>query len=260
VGGGIWGPQGSRNHRSTFRTRSASILKAGRISSTVKCGVKGGDFLASDPRSQERLRRLEGQELAREAGAVPQSAAPTDRPQGDTAGDAASRSSDVGRRCKACTTMRNRVRLNVERKAVTSGDGLLLHSYFARTPDEAEELLERQSGKPRQPRILRSVQRADRHWLDFFMFNTVTDAAASHADAPCRRGRRALARTTSHADREAHHMCRRDPGSRASSSEPSDDEDGRLLGSRGKSADRHRDRSRSTGTSGSASASTSTAA
>jgi len=52
----------------------------------------------------------------------------------------------------------------------------LLHSYFGRDGrDEAEELLERQSGNRDKPRILDAFNEPIENWLDFFMFTMFTD-------------------------------------------------------------------------------------
>jgi benzoyl-CoA 2,3-epoxidase subunit B len=52
----------------------------------------------------------------------------------------------------------------------------LLHSYFGRDGrDEAEELLERQSGNQDKPRILEAFNEPIDNWLDYFMFTMFTD-------------------------------------------------------------------------------------
>jgi len=52
----------------------------------------------------------------------------------------------------------------------------LLHSYFGRDGrDEAEDLLERQSGNRDKPRILEAFNEPIENWLDFFMFTMFTD-------------------------------------------------------------------------------------
>src|SRR5437899_5365842 len=52
----------------------------------------------------------------------------------------------------------------------------LLHSYFGRDGrDEAEELLERQSGNRDKPRILEAFNEPIDNWLDCFMFTMFTD-------------------------------------------------------------------------------------
>jgi benzoyl-CoA 2,3-dioxygenase component B len=52
----------------------------------------------------------------------------------------------------------------------------LLHSHFGRDGrDEAEELLERQSGNRDKPRILEAFNEPIENWLDFFMFTMFTD-------------------------------------------------------------------------------------
>jgi benzoyl-CoA 2,3-dioxygenase component B len=52
----------------------------------------------------------------------------------------------------------------------------LLHSHFGRDGrDEAEELLDRQSGNRDKPRILEAFNEPIDNWLDFFMFTMFTD-------------------------------------------------------------------------------------
>jgi benzoyl-CoA 2,3-dioxygenase component B len=66
--------------------------------------------------------------------------------------------------------------VNVEEGRHLWAMGYLLHSYFGRDGrDEAEELLERQSGNRDKPRILDAFNEPIDNWLDFFMFTMFTD-------------------------------------------------------------------------------------
>ena len=72
--------------------------------------------------------------------------------------------------------LRNLFQVNVEEGRHLWAMVYLLHSYFGRDGrDEAEELLERQSGNPDKPRILEAFNEPIDNWLDFFMFTMFTD-------------------------------------------------------------------------------------
>jgi benzoyl-CoA 2,3-dioxygenase component B len=71
---------------------------------------------------------------------------------------------------------RNLFQVNVEEGRHLWAMVYLLHSYFGRDGrDEAEELLERQSGNRDKPRILDAFNEPIDNWLDFFMFTMFTD-------------------------------------------------------------------------------------
>src|SRR5712664_3097320 len=85
----------------------------------------------------------------------------------------------------------------------------LLHSYFGRDGrDEAEELLERQSGNRDKPRILEAFNEPIDNWLDFFMFTMFTDRdGKSQLMSLSESSLDPLARTTKFMlTEEAHHM------------------------------------------------------
>jgi benzoyl-CoA 2,3-dioxygenase component B len=85
----------------------------------------------------------------------------------------------------------------------------LLHSYFGRDGrDEAEELLERQSGNRDRPRILDAFNEPIDNWLDFFMFTMFTDRdGKSQLMSLAESSLDPLSRTTRFMlTEEAHHM------------------------------------------------------
>src|SRR5205085_9273417 len=91
----------------------------------------------------------------------------------------------------------------------------LLHSYFGRDGrDEAEELLERQSGNRDKPRILDSFNEPIENWLDFFMFTLFTDRdGKSQLLSLSESSLDPLSRTTRFMlTEEAHHMFVGDTG------------------------------------------------
>ena len=78
--------------------------------------------------------------------------------------------------CPSLYDLRNLFQVNVEEGRHLWAMVYMLHSHFGRDGrDEAEALLERRSGNADTPRMLESLQRADRTWLDFFAFTMFTD-------------------------------------------------------------------------------------
>src|SRR3989442_8914474 len=72
--------------------------------------------------------------------------------------------------------LRNLFQVNVEEGRHLWAMVYLLPSYFGRDGrDEAEALLERQSGNRDKPRILEAFNEPIDNWLDFFMFTMFTD-------------------------------------------------------------------------------------
>ena len=72
--------------------------------------------------------------------------------------------------------LRNLFQVNVEEGRHLWAMVYLLHSYFGRDGrDEAEELLERQSGNGDKPRMLEAFNTPIETWLDFFAFTMFTD-------------------------------------------------------------------------------------
>ena len=96
--------------------------------------------------------------------------------QGDTEPASVEQQRSLGQRCPSLYDLRNLFQVNVEEGRHLWAMVYLLHSYFGRDGrDEAEELLERQSGNRDKPRILEAFNRPIDNWLDFFMFTMFTD-------------------------------------------------------------------------------------
>jgi benzoyl-CoA 2,3-dioxygenase component B len=96
--------------------------------------------------------------------------------QGDTEPASVEQQRSLGRRCPSLYDLRNLFQVNVEEGRHLWAMVYLLHSYFGRDGrDEAEELLERQSGNRDKPRILQAFNEPIDNWLDFFMFTMFTD-------------------------------------------------------------------------------------
>jgi benzoyl-CoA 2,3-dioxygenase component B len=96
--------------------------------------------------------------------------------QGDTEPASVEQQRLLGQRCPSLYDLRNLFQVNVEEGRHLWAMVYLLHSYFGRDGrDEAEELLERQSGNRDKPRILEAFNEPIDNWLDFFMFTMFTD-------------------------------------------------------------------------------------
>jgi benzoyl-CoA 2,3-epoxidase subunit B len=96
--------------------------------------------------------------------------------QGDTEPASVEQQRLLGRHCPSLYDLRNLFQVNVEEGRHLWAMVYLLHSYFGRDGrDEAEELLERQSGNRDKPRILEAFNEPIDNWLDFFMFTMFTD-------------------------------------------------------------------------------------
>ena len=96
--------------------------------------------------------------------------------QGDTEPASVEQQRMLGHRCPSLYDLRNLFQVNVEEGRHLWAMVYLLHSYFGRDGrDEAEELLERQSGNRDKPRILEAFNEPIDNWLDFFMFTMFTD-------------------------------------------------------------------------------------
>jgi benzoyl-CoA 2,3-dioxygenase component B len=96
--------------------------------------------------------------------------------QGDTEPASVEQQRWLGNRCPSMYDLRNLFQVNVEEGRHLWAMVYLLHSYFGRDGrDEAEELLERQSGNRDKPRILEAFNEPIDNWLDFFMFTMFTD-------------------------------------------------------------------------------------
>ena len=96
--------------------------------------------------------------------------------QGDTEPASVEQQRWLGHRCPSLYDLRNLFQVNVEEGRHLWAMVYLLHSYFGKDGrDEAEELLERQSGNRDKPRILQAFNEPIDNWLDFFMFTMFTD-------------------------------------------------------------------------------------
>jgi len=129
--------------------------------------------------------------------------------QGDTEPASVEQQRLLGHSCPSVYDLRNLFQVNVEEGRHLWAMVYLLHTYFGRDGrEEAEALLERQSGDENNPRILGAFNEKTPDWLSFFMFTYFTDrdgkfqlsALAESAFDP-------LARTTKFMlTEEAHHM------------------------------------------------------
>jgi benzoyl-CoA 2,3-epoxidase subunit B len=129
--------------------------------------------------------------------------------QGDTEPASVEQQRLLGQRCPSMYDLRNLFQVNVEEGRHLWAMVYLLHSYFGRDGrDEAEELLERQSGNRDKPRILEAFNEPIDNWLDFFMFTMFTDRdGKSQLMSLSESSLDPLARTTKFMlTEEAHHM------------------------------------------------------
>ncbi len=105
--------------------------------------------------------------------------------------------------------LRNLFQVNVEEGRHLWAMVYLLHRYFGRDGrDEADELLERHSGDPDNPRILGAFNEPTPDWLSFFFFTYFTDRDGKFQLASLREsGFDPLSRTCDFMlKEEAHHM------------------------------------------------------
>ncbi|MBV8248891.1 MAG: benzoyl-CoA 2,3-epoxidase subunit BoxB, partial [Comamonas sp.] len=129
--------------------------------------------------------------------------------QGDTEPASVEQQRHLGLTAPSLYDLRNLFQVNVEEGRHLWAMVYLLHKHFGRDGrEEAEALLERQSGDENNPRILGAFNEKTPDWLAFFMFTYFTDrdgkfqlaALAESAFDP-------LARTTKFMlTEEAHHM------------------------------------------------------
>lgn len=129
--------------------------------------------------------------------------------QGDTEPASVEQQRHLGLTAPSMYDLRNLFQVNVEEGRHLWAMVYLLHKHFGRDGrEEAEALLERQSGDENNPRILGAFNEKTPDWLSFFMFTDFTDrdgkfqlaALAESAFDP-------LARTTKFMlTEEAHHM------------------------------------------------------
>ncbi len=129
--------------------------------------------------------------------------------QGDTEPASVEQQRHLGLTAPSMYDLRNLFQINVEEGRHLWAMVYLLHKHFGRDGrEEADALLQRQSGDENNPRILGAFNEATPDWLSFFMFTYFTDrdgkfqlcALAESAFDP-------LARTTKFMlTEEAHHM------------------------------------------------------
>jgi benzoyl-CoA 2,3-dioxygenase component B len=129
--------------------------------------------------------------------------------QGDTEPASVEQQRHLGLTAPSMYDLRNLFQVNVEEGRHLWAMVYLLHKHFGRDGrEEAEALLERQSGDENNPRILGAFNEKTPDWLSFFMFTYFTDrdgkfqlaALSESAFDP-------LARTTKFMlTEEAHHM------------------------------------------------------
>jgi len=135
--------------------------------------------------------------------------------QGDTEPASVEQQRLLGQHCPSVYDLRNLFQVNVEEGRHLWAMVYLLHSYFGKDGrDEAEELLERQSGNRDKPRILEAFNEPIDTWLDFFMFTMFTDRdGKSQLLSLTESSLDPLARTTKFMlTEEAHHMFVGDTG------------------------------------------------
>src|ERR1700686_1177125 len=96
--------------------------------------------------------------------------------QGDTEPASVEQQRLLGHSCPSLYDLRNLFQINVEEGRHLWAMVYLLHTYFGRDGrEEAEELLERQSGDRDKPRIPGTFTEPISDWLSLFMFTYFTD-------------------------------------------------------------------------------------
>ena len=96
--------------------------------------------------------------------------------QGDTEPASVEQQRLLGQICPSLYDMRNLFQVNVEEGRHLWAMVYLLHAHFGRDGrEEAEELLQRHSGDPNNPRILGTFNEPIEDWMSFFCFTYFTD-------------------------------------------------------------------------------------
>ncbi|RPH08136.1 MAG: benzoyl-CoA 2,3-epoxidase subunit BoxB [Alphaproteobacteria bacterium TMED93] len=96
--------------------------------------------------------------------------------QGDTEPASVEQQRMLGKTCPSIYDLRNLFQVNVEEGRHLWAMVYLLHAYFGRDGrEEAESLLERNSGDQDNPRILGTFNEPISDWVSFFMFTYFTD-------------------------------------------------------------------------------------
>jgi benzoyl-CoA 2,3-dioxygenase component B len=135
--------------------------------------------------------------------------------QGDTEPASVEQQRKLGHTCPSVYDLRNLFQINVEEGRHLWAMVYLLHAYFGRDGrDEAEALLERQSGNRDRPRMLEAFNTPIETWLDFFAFTMFTDRdGKSQLLSLSESSLDPLARTTKFMlTEESHHMFVGDTG------------------------------------------------
>lgn len=129
--------------------------------------------------------------------------------QGDTEPASVEQQRHLGLTAPSMYDLRNLFQVNVEEGRHLWAMVYLLHRYFGRDGrEEADALLERNSGSEDNPRILAAFNEKTPDWLAFFMFTHFTDRDGKfQLSALSESGFDPLARTTQFMlTEEAHHM------------------------------------------------------
>jgi len=129
--------------------------------------------------------------------------------QGDTEPASVEQQRHLSLTAPSLYDMRNLFQVNVEEGRHLWAMVYLLHRYFGRDGrDEADEMLERHSGDPDNPRILGAFNEETPDWLSFFMFTYFTDRDGKYQLASLRESAfDPLSRTCDFMlKEEAHHM------------------------------------------------------
>ena len=129
--------------------------------------------------------------------------------QGDTEPASVEQQRQLSLTAPSLYDMRNLFQVNVEEGRHLWAMVYLLHRYFGRDGrEEADEMLERHSGDPDNPRILGAFNEETPDWLSFFMFTYFTDRDGKYQLASLRESAfDPLSRTCDFMlKEEAHHM------------------------------------------------------
>jgi benzoyl-CoA 2,3-dioxygenase component B len=129
--------------------------------------------------------------------------------QGDTEPASVEQQRHLGATAPSIYDMRNLFQVNVEEGRHLWAMVYLLQKHFGRDGrDEAQELLQRQSGSAEKPRMLGAFNEATPDWLSFFMFTYFTDRDGKmQLEALAQSGFDPLSRTCRFMlAEEAHHM------------------------------------------------------
>ena len=174
------GPQGFQDYHQVYVRTAVSVDPSGLGALRVReaAGYRWGIFLA-DPVHDRRIGfgDFMGNPVWQEVpGEFRNQLRRLVVTQGDTEPASVEQQRWLGQRCPSLYDLRNLFQVNVEEGRHLWAMVYLLHSYFGRDGrDEAEELLERQSGNRDKPRILDAFNEPIENWLDFFMFTMFTD-------------------------------------------------------------------------------------